>query len=85
MSAAQLNAFLRAVAADDLLQDQLRHSDAIGAAAIAAEAGFDVTVGDLTRYKARATTWQLSDDELAVVAAWQPNHQTYWWQCIWDC
>jgi predicted ribosomally synthesized peptide with nif11-like leader len=85
MSAAQLNAFLRTAAADVLLQDQLRHSDAIGAAAIAAEAGFDVTVGDLTRYKARATTWQLSDDELAVVAAWQPDHQAYWWQCIWDC
>ena len=50
-----------------------------------AGAGFDVTVADLTRYKARATTWQLSDRELAVVAGWQPKHQTYWWQCIWGC
>ncbi|MEI6452881.1 MAG: Nif11-like leader peptide family RiPP precursor [Actinomycetes bacterium] len=85
MSAEQLNAFLRTVAASVSLQEQLRSSDAIAAAAIAAQAGFDVTVGDLTRYKARATTWQLSDDELAVVAAWQPQRQTYWWQCIWDC
>ena len=85
MSAEQLNAFLRTVAASVSLQEQLRSSDAIAAAAIAAQAGFDVTVGDLTRYKARATTWQLSDDELAVVAAWQPKRQTYWWQCIWDC
>ena len=46
--------------------------------------GFDVTTGDLVRYKARATTWRLSDDELAVVAAWQPAHQPYWWQWIWD-
>ena len=85
MSAEQLNAFLRTVAADVSLQEQLRSSDAIAAAAVAVRAGFDVTVADLTLYKARATTWQLSDDELAVVAAWQPNHQTYWWQCIWDC
>ena len=85
MSAEQLNAFLRTAAADVSLQKQLRSSDAVAAAALAAQAGFDVTVGDLTRYKARATTWQLSDDELAVVAAWQPKHQAYWWQHIWDC
>ncbi len=83
MSADQLNAFLLKVSGDRALQQRLRVSDAATAAELAAEAGFDVTVGDLIRYKARATTWQLSDAELAVVAQWQPHDQPYWWQYIW--
>jgi predicted ribosomally synthesized peptide with nif11-like leader len=85
MSAEQLNAFLAAVASSAELQGRLKTSDAVGAAALAAQAGYEVTVGDLIRYKARSTSWQLSDAELAVVAAWQPRDQAYWWQCIWDC
>ena len=83
MSADQLNAFLLKVSGDSALQQRLRVSDAAAAAELAAEAGFNVTVGDLIRYKARATTWQLSDAELAVVAQWQPHDQPYWWQYIW--
>lgn len=83
MSAEQLNAFLLRVASDPGLQRALRISDALEAAALAREYGFDVTVGDLTRYKARATTWSLSDEELEVVARWQPPDQPYWWQHIW--
>ena len=79
-----MNAFLAKVCSDESLRDELRGSDAEGAAALAARAGFDVTVGDLVRHQARSTTWQLSDDELAVVAAWQPKHRAHWWQCIWD-
>ena len=85
MSSEQLNGFLKLVASDPSLQRQLKRSDAITAAALAVRAGFDVSVGDLIRYKARATSWQLSDDELAVVAKWQPREQPYWWQHIWDC
>lgn len=83
MTAPQLNAFLRLVASDPPLQQQLRACDAGDAARLAREHGFDVCVGDLTRYKARATSWQLSDAELEVVAEWQPPHQPYWWQLIW--
>lgn len=85
MSREQMNAFFKKVAGDASLQVRLKSCDAAAAAAMAAQAGFDVTVGDLIRYKARATSWQLSDDELAVVAAWQPEGQPYWWQWIWDC
>jgi predicted ribosomally synthesized peptide with nif11-like leader len=85
MSAAQMNAFLRQVRGDPSLQRQLRDGDAKDAAALAAREGFDVTIGDLTRYKARATTWQLRDDELAVVSQWQSPGQPYWWQHIWNC
>lgn len=85
MSYEQLNAFLALVKDDPRLQARLREADAREAAAVAVEAGFAVTVGDLTRYKARATTWQLSDDELAVVAEWQPKDQSYWWQHVWGC
>lgn len=83
MSAGGLNAFLRHVAGDVALQDQLRVSTVAQAAALATSAGFDVTVGDLMRYKARATSWKLRDDELAVVAVWQPSDQPFWWQHIW--
>jgi len=81
----QLNAFLARAAGDERIRERLRHADAGAAAALAVDAGFEVTVGDLTRYKARATTWELSDDELAVVAEWQPHEQPYWWQHIWGC
>lgn len=57
--------------------------DVRSASSLAVTTGFDVTVGDLLRYKARATTWQLSDEELEVVASWQPQDQPYWWQHIW--
>ncbi len=79
-----MNAFLERVRSDASLRQELRGSDAAGAAALAARAGFHVTVGDLVRHQSRATTWQLSDDELAVVAAWQPKHRVHWWQCVWD-
>ena len=83
MSAEQMNAFLRHVASDTALQAQLRHCDANEAAELAAASGFEVTVGDLTRYKARATSWQLRDDELETVARWQAGDQPFWWQYIW--
>jgi predicted ribosomally synthesized peptide with nif11-like leader len=85
MSYDQLNAFLTCAAGDTHIRDGLRHADAQEAARLAASAGFDVTVGDLTRYKARATTWELSDEELAVVAEWQARDQPYWWQHIQGC
>jgi len=81
----QLNAFLARAAGDERIRERLRHADAREAAVVAANAGFEVTVGDLTRYKARATTWELSDDELAVVTQWQPREQPYWWQHIQGC
>jgi predicted ribosomally synthesized peptide with nif11-like leader len=81
----QLNAFLALVSGDRGLQARLREADAREAAAVAVEAGFAVTVGDLTRYKARATSWRLGDEELAVVAEWQPGDQSYWWQHVWGC
>ena len=84
MSNEQLNAFLARVVSDPLLRKGLSSSDAAGAARLAVREGFDVTVGDLIRYKARATTWQLTDAELAVVAEWQPRRQPYWWQFILD-
>lgn len=83
MTAEGMNRFLRHVGGDPALQRQLRVSDAPAAAALAVAAGFEVTTGDLTRYKARATSWQLSDAELDVVAAWQAHDQPYWWQHIW--
>ena len=83
MSAHELNAFLLQVGDDPLLQGRLRDSDAAAASALARATGFDVTVGDLTRYKARATTWALTDQELEVVAQWQPADQPYWWQHMW--
>jgi len=78
-----MNAFLLEVRGDPALQERLRASDAAQASALAATLGFEVTVGDLTRYKARATTWQLTDAELEVVARWQPHNQPYWWQHVW--
>jgi predicted ribosomally synthesized peptide with nif11-like leader len=83
MSAEQMNGFLRLVARDKTLQRQLRTSDAAGAAELAVASGFRVTVADLTRYKARSTSWKLSDRELEVVAAWQVADQPFWWQYIW--
>jgi predicted ribosomally synthesized peptide with nif11-like leader len=83
VSAEQLNGFLRCVGADAELQQRIREADAAAAAVLAQDAGFDVTVGDLTRYKSRATTWRLSDRELAVVAVWQGADQPYWWQHVW--
>ena len=83
MSATALNDFLRHVTGDPGLQARLRHCCASEAAALATSAGFAVTVGDLIRYKARATSWQLRDDELEVVALWQPSDQPFWWQHIW--
>ena len=64
-------------------RSELRESSATVAAQLAQDVGFEVTVGDLTRYKSRATTWQLSDRELAVVATWQAGDQPYWWQHVW--
>ena len=84
MSKEQLNAFLARAVSDPLLRKELRSSGAAGAARLAVREGFDVTVGDLIRYKARATTWRLTDEELAVVEEWQPRQQPYWWQFIPD-
>lgn len=83
MSATELNAFLRKVAADQGLQRRLRTCGARAACDLATAAGFEVTVGDLIRYKARATSWSLRDDELEVVARWQDPGQSFWWQHIW--
>lgn len=83
MTAPQVNAFLRRVGADSALRQRLRSSDPVAAAELARGLGFDVTVGDLVRHKARSTTWQLSDAELEVVIAWEPNGQPYWWQFCW--
>ncbi len=83
MTAPQVNAFLRRVGPDAVLGQRLRSSDPVAAAELARGLGFDVTVGDLVRYKARSTTWQLSDSELEVVVAWEPNGQPYWWQFRW--
>jgi predicted ribosomally synthesized peptide with nif11-like leader len=83
MTASQVNAFLRRISAESSSRQRLRSSDPVAAAEFARELGFDVTVGDLVRYKARSTTWQLSDTELEVVVAWEPNGQPYWWQFAW--
>lgn len=83
MTAAQVNAFLRQVRAQSPLRQRLRSSDPVAVTELARELGFDVTVGDLVRYKARSTTWQLSDSELEVVVAWEPTGQPYWWQFSW--
>lgn len=83
MSAEQMNAFLRHVGNDAQLQSELRGCDARAASNLAARLGYDVTVGDLIRYKSRSTTWELTDAELAVVAKWQPREQSFWWQYIW--
>lgn len=83
MSAEALNAFLRQVGGDVNLQATLRTSDAQSASDLAGRLGYDVTVGDLIRYKSRSTTWELTDAELAVVADWQPREQPFWWQHIW--
>lgn len=77
-----MNAFLRMAMDDPAIRRQLRTSDAGAAAALAQGCGFDVTVGDLIRYQARATTWQLSDAELAVVAQWQSAAQPFWWRYL---
>lgn len=83
VSGEQLNAFLAHVANHPTLQGALRRSGPAAAANLANAEGFAVTIGDLVRYKSRATTWQLSDAELAVVAQWQHHEQPYWWQHIW--
>lgn len=83
MTAAQVNAFLRRVGTDTALRQRLGSSDPTAAAELARQLGFEVTVGDLVRYKARSTTWQLSDEELEVVVAWEPKGQPYWWQLTW--
>ena len=83
MTAEQANAFLHRVCADTALRQELGSSDPVVAAGLARQLGFDVTVGDLVRYKARSTTWQLSDAELEVVVAWEPKGQPYWWQLTW--
>jgi len=82
MSPAAMNRFLREAVADAQLRAELRHCDALAAAALAVSRGHDVTVADLIRYKARATTWQLTDPELEVVATWQSREQSYWWQYL---
>ncbi|MFI0432688.1 MAG: Nif11-like leader peptide family RiPP precursor [Candidatus Nanopelagicales bacterium] len=84
MTAAALNSFLRHVSAQPDLQVVLRNEQPEAVAELAVSRGFDVTVGDLVRYKSRATTWQLRDDELAEVVRWQSRSQEYWWQRIWE-
>lgn len=83
MTLSQLNSFLRIVGDDPSLQAELRGSDAIMATQLARGRGFDVCVADFTRYKARATSWRLTDAELEVVAAHQSSAQSYWWQHAW--
>lgn len=83
VTAAQVNAFLRHARADTHVRQRLSTSDPAAAAELAGELGFDVTVGDLVRYQARSTSWQLSDAELEVVVSWRPPGQAYWWQLVW--
>jgi predicted ribosomally synthesized peptide with nif11-like leader len=76
MSAEQLTAFWEAVEADASLQDKLRASidgeidtplEAAAVVAIAKDAGFTITAGDLLRADAQAIL-ELNDEELEKVA-----------------
>jgi predicted ribosomally synthesized peptide with nif11-like leader len=76
MSAEQLTAFWEAVEADASLQEKLSAStdgeidtpiEAAAVLAIAKEAGFTITTGDLLRADAQAIL-ELNDDELQEVA-----------------
>ena len=76
MSAEQLTAFWEAVEADTSLQEKLSAStdgdidtpiEAAAVVAIAKEAGFTITTGDLLRADAQAIL-ELNDDELQEVA-----------------
>ena len=68
MSEEQLSAFLEAVKADAGLQEQLKGAaDLAAAAAVANEAGFDVSKADWLKYQAKQTL-KLSDVELERVA-----------------
>ena len=84
MSPQQLNRFLRWVRQEPSRQQVLRVEDPQAIAAMAQQAGFEVSVGDLIRHQGRATSWQLRDDELEEVARWQAKGQPYWWRLIWD-
>ena len=76
MSAEQLTAFLEAVESDTSLQEKLSAStdgeidtpiEAAAVVAIANEAGFTITVGDLLRADAQAIM-ELNDEDLEKVA-----------------
>ena len=76
MSAEQLKAFVEAVQADEGLQEKLSAStdgeidtplEAAAVVAIAKDAGFTITAGDLLRADAEAIL-ELSDEELEKVA-----------------
>ena len=68
MSEEQLKAFLEKVKADTSLQEKLKAAaDADAVAAIAKEAGFNVSADDLTKAQS-----ELSDQELEGVAGGKP-------------
>ena len=76
MSEEQLKAFLEKVKADTSLQEKLKAAaDANAVAAIAKEAGFNVSADDLT--KAQSELSELSDQELEGVAAGE-GFSKYW-------
>ena len=81
MSAEQLTAFLAAVEANASLQEKLNDStdgeidtpiEAAAVVAIAKDAGFTITAGDLLRASAQAIL-ELKDEELEKVAGGQNN------------
>ena len=71
MSEEQLKAFLEKVKADSSLQEKLKAAaDADAVAAIAKEAGFSISVDDLTKAQS-----ELSDQELESVAGGTRDRQ----------
>ena len=81
MSAEQLTAFLEAVESDTSLQEKLSGStdgeidtpiEAAAVVAIANEAGFTITVGDLLKADAQAIM-ELNDEDLEKVAGGYPR------------
>ena len=67
MSESTISALLAAIKEDDSLKDKLKGAaDLEAAAAIAQEAGFDVSKEDWLKYQAKQS--ELSDEELECVA-----------------
>jgi predicted ribosomally synthesized peptide with nif11-like leader len=84
MSEDQLNAFLEVAQADSVLQEQLQAAaDPDAVVAIAKEAGFNLTKGDLIRYQARQVL-ELTDEELegAAGGARKQTEGANRWSCL---
>lgn len=78
-----MNRFLAHVADHPDLQLLLSNSDPQETITLAKQSGYDICLGDLIRYKSRSTPWALTNEELDIVYAWNPDHGSYWWQSIW--